>query len=749
MRRWSALYCAAAAAGCGGDPSTPLSSAPAAQIGCAIGERTGQDGACIAAGVAESGCAAGEAAAADGSCVAAGIGADACARGFVAEDRACKPVLPEGVCPSGTMAVPGDTQCREVGACSGGVWPELDGMSADQYVDGSFAGATSDGSMASPWKTIQAAIDAATSGATIAIAAGTYAEDVDIASKPVRLRGVCAAKVEIAGTTTALTISGSDAAEVADIALTSGQDGLFVSGSSDVVVERVWVHDAASRGINLQDTAGPASVEVRDSLVERTHQLGVFVAGSTLAMARSVVRDSEAASGVGGHAIHAQYRPETKRRSAIAIRDCVIERSREAGIMAYASDALVEATVVRDTSLSATSHSGNGIHALVDSSGERAIVTVVGSYVEGSHGIGIGALGSDLDVQTTTIVGTIPLEDGVSSGIAVLNDADGIGWLQVSSSVTEAAASGGVATTGTDADVRSVLVRNPHQTPDTIGVLAQTHPLRRPTVTLSGCELADASHRGLLVVGAEVNADGLLVHARGASTPSGGGALVVADTDGQRAMLRLSASRLDRLYAHALGSFGSDVEVEATSVSDIESTAEGVGGIGFAIAFGYPWAAPATLTLRHSTVERTRSAAVMVLGADVLVDNTLLREIRSRPDGGFGDGVAAVSFFGGAIPDAIVPFWPATVTIARSRVEAAQRCGVSAFAATVSVAETQLECNPIDLDGEPLLADDGEEIRYSFADQGANRCGCGLDSWECSVKSTGLTPPGAVGVDPQ
>src|SRR5262245_2607890 len=50
------------------------------------------------------------------TCVPAGDGAgiepEHCAPGFVAEDRSCRPILPEAPCASGTFAVPGETRCH-------------------------------------------------------------------------------------------------------------------------------------------------------------------------------------------------------------------------------------------------------------------------------------------------------------------------------------------------------------------------------------------------------------------------------------------------------------------------------------------------------------------------------------------------------------------------------------------------------------------------------------------------------------
>src|SRR5579859_5699714 len=143
-----------------------------------------------------SGCRPGELQASDGHCEPAGIPPDRCGKGFEPDgNRGCVADLPGAACPSGTMAVPGETMCREVAPCGAGAWGDIPVESNTQFVDASFTG-TSDGSMKAPWRTIQQGIDAAASGAIVALAAGSYAENVTFrgalgSGKPVRLWGKC------------------------------------------------------------------------------------------------------------------------------------------------------------------------------------------------------------------------------------------------------------------------------------------------------------------------------------------------------------------------------------------------------------------------------------------------------------------------------------------------------------------------------------------------------------------------------
>src|SRR5262245_27391833 len=185
------------ALGCKGETAEESTPPPAV---CLAGQWLRDDGTCIAAGLLfDMPCPPGEWQR-DGECIPAGVPPDGCAPGFVHDgDRGCEAILP-APCPPGLMAVPGETTCREVAPCAASTWGDIPTDPSTQYVDASYAGMDSDGTALKPWTTIQTAVDAAVTGATIAIAAGSYVGDVIVSGKSVRLWGVCPALVEIVGT---------------------------------------------------------------------------------------------------------------------------------------------------------------------------------------------------------------------------------------------------------------------------------------------------------------------------------------------------------------------------------------------------------------------------------------------------------------------------------------------------------------------------------------------------------------------
>src|SRR6185436_14341410 len=99
------------------------------------------------------------------------------------------------------------------------------------------------------------------------VAAGSYAEDVTIEGKPVRLWGRCPESVEIVGTGGEFSAvfvrdTGASTTEIHDLAVSGPAIGLVVSGAEGVVIDRVRVHDTGARAIDVEDTLGPTRVAI-------------------------------------------------------------------------------------------------------------------------------------------------------------------------------------------------------------------------------------------------------------------------------------------------------------------------------------------------------------------------------------------------------------------------------------------------------------------------------------------------------
>lgn len=299
-------------------------------------------------------CAEGQRAVLGGGCAAVGVPRDGCGAGFSHDGAgACTAVLPEARCADGTMAIPGETTCREVAPCGTGTWGDIPVDGQTVFVDGSFAGATSDGTRERPFRTVQAAVRAATTDATIAIAAGTYREQISPV-RPLKLWGRCPSMVTIEGVSDDPLVPAIDLerpAELHDLSVRGASTGIAVLYTGGrVLLDRVRVHDTGERGIRVEgSTTSPTEVVVQRSLFERNATTAIFSYGSTVSVSDSVIRDGRPHPTYGfGSGIIGTTDERKLTGSTITVERSVVERMVEAGVAIISSQATVRDTVVRD-----------------------------------------------------------------------------------------------------------------------------------------------------------------------------------------------------------------------------------------------------------------------------------------------------------------------------------------------------------------------------------------------------------------
>lgn len=473
----------------------------------------------------------------DGTCIRPGVPPGDCAPGFVHDGAyGCAPILPAEPCPPGLMAVPGETACRSVMACAPGKWGDIPVEASTVYVDASYAGGASDGNAQRPWTTIGAAVAAAAPGVLIAVAEGSYLEDVLISGKAVRLWGVCPDKAEIVGigaAVAALAITElASGSEVHGLGLRGSNElGLGMSGSQDVTVDRVWVHDTTGRGMGIEGTLGATSVRVSGSLVEASHSVGVFIMGAEATLDGTVVRailpgasDEAAGRGLGIQDCNALLGCAPAERARVAVRGSVVEQSQEFGLFVAGSDVTVDGTVVRGTLPRAFDQAfGRGINIQLncDAAGcdpaSRSNVTVRGSLVEWSHEVGLFVEGSDATVEATVVRATLPQasDQEAGRGINVQNCSAPAGCnpvarasANVSSSLVEWSHDVGLFVSASDAIVEATLVRNtlPRTADGLFGDGMAVFAIDAPaSAVVSGTLIEESARAGLSNFGAMVS----------------------------------------------------------------------------------------------------------------------------------------------------------------------------------------------------------------------------------------------------
>lgn len=703
---------------------------------------------------ADSGCAPGTLPRDDGSCRPAGIAADECGDGFAHDgEDACDPILPEVPCGKGTMAIPGETACREVAPCGLGTWGDIPVEADTQYVDGSYTGGDSDGSAAKPWTTVQSGVDAAAPGAIVAIAAGSYVEHVLVQGSPVRLWGKCPAEVELVGPVGSMfvvDVRSADGTEVHDLAATGGGVGIAFAGSEDALAERVWIHDTTDPGWMLQDYGGKTSAALRASLVESARGVGAYAVGASMTIEGSVLRATRSGPDKHfGRGIDVIDDPTSGRRSELTMRRSVVEQSRESGVSIYGSTALVEDSVVRDTQPSdADSSDGSGISVWFQlDTKERASLTLRRSVISHVYRGGISVQDSDLDVEATVVRDTKPDQSDQTGGIGILcvdatEVAAGQSRIGIRRSVVERAHLAGIGTAGVSAAVESVAVRDIEaRISDALGgrgMTLENNGLVAPPVPgrgeVRGCRVERTQEAGIMFVGITGILEGTLVQDV-EPRPDGlfgrGVSVEVDPPSGFASSVAFDRVRVERTHEFGVFVVGSQATVVDTVIRDTRMRpADQAYGVGLGIQMSFENGTAAQASLRTTTIEESHEIGIWVAGAVVDLEDVTVRDTKAIGDGSYGDGILVSTAFWNYATVAT------SVHATRSRVEGSARAGVSNFAADVSMGDSALSCNVIHIDGESF-----EGKTFVFTDRGGNTCGCDGEPVECAVLSASLSAP--------
>jgi len=788
---WAIAIHALACGGEGDDEVLPV----APPVECVAGEWRRDDGACIAAGLSpDMPCPPGEWER-DGECLPAGVPPDGCAEGFVHDgDRGCDPILPREPCAPGFIAIPGESTCREVALCAAGTWGDIPVENDTEYVDAGYAGMDSDGSAPKPWTTIQDAVDAAAPGAIVAIAAGSYLEDVAVSGKAVRLWGVCPALVEVQGTGAELAavqvLSGAANTEVHSLAIGGSVMGVFSSGSLDVLLERVWVHDNGERAIDFENDLGPTSLAIRDSLVEWNQEVGVFAndaevtvetsvvrntlpnaqglfghglsmattgAPATLLLRRSVVEQSREAGmllrglhatveasvvrgtltnaqGIGGRGVSAQVSSTTGVPTTLQLRTSVIAENHETGVFLSASEATVEATVVRDV-LPDAFLSGRGVSAQVGSTpATPSKLLLRTSLLDRCQETGVLVGGSEVTLEASAIRDTLPGLELISQGVTVLAIDNAPATLTMHASLVERSRQVGVLVVDAQATIDASVVRD--TSPTELGLFGRGIGVEDvvttalPSTLRLRNSLVEQNHEfGLFVGAAEATVETSVVRDTlpDAQGFFGRGVNAQAEEMGQPAKLLLRGVLVER--SHDMGVFvqGSEATVDASIVRDVQPNVRGAGGRGVSAEAHPITYGPSTLLFRASLMEQGNEFGVAVVGSQARIEASTIRDIAANALGKFGDGMIVVSERG-----------PATATITAIRIERSARAALSVHGGHATIAGSSLSCQAFDLDFEKYGT-----LAAKLEDLGGNLCGCPEAKEVCKAVSAGLEAPPA------
>ena len=208
-----------------------------------------------------------------------------CAVGTVPENGKCIAAGVPWLCPSGFQAAAGSAGTGPVcvpasGDCGVGPYGAAIGAQII-FVDQSYSGVSA-GTADKPYSTIEAALSAAPSGSTVAVAAGNYPENLVI-SKPVNLVGRCAALVTLTslGTAVALRVVAVKGVTLARFAVTGGGPGIQVEAGADAKCEQLWLHDVTGFGVSAAGV--DAQAEITSTVIDHVFSKVSDASGAAVA----------------------------------------------------------------------------------------------------------------------------------------------------------------------------------------------------------------------------------------------------------------------------------------------------------------------------------------------------------------------------------------------------------------------------------------------------------------------------------
>ncbi|MDF2697207.1 MAG: hypothetical protein K0S65_5590, partial [Labilithrix sp.] len=202
------------------------------------------------------------------------VGPGECPEGFSRDPSGfgCAPIMAKSACSGATRPRLGETSCVPVGDCAA-LFPPA---GATYFVDDSYTGGQLD---ATHFATIQAAVGAAPSGATIAIEEGSYTGTVTL-PRAMTLVGRCPAKVTLRGegaATPGLEVMKKVKATFHGLTVTDFEVGVSAGGGADVVADTLVVEANRRIGI-LGGDAGTRvlakGVVVRGTLPDASGRFG-------------------------------------------------------------------------------------------------------------------------------------------------------------------------------------------------------------------------------------------------------------------------------------------------------------------------------------------------------------------------------------------------------------------------------------------------------------------------------------------
>lgn len=686
------------------------------------------------------------------TCVSFGV--TGCGEGFVSDgDHGCAPVLPE--CGAGQIATPGACRAVGVATCGEGFVREEDGCRAivANDCDGATMAKLGDkgcvaigACAATRYPAIAGAIhvDGAYTGESDGSEARPYVQLADalavvsatrktiaLAEGAYELAVAIDKPVEMVGVCPEKVVieppKGVSAITInADVTLRSlavTREGLSISRGVTTLTS-AWIHDTNAAGVSV---AKGAKLVMTQSVVSRTNTVGVALDGASASIRGSEIRRTV------GSALRA--RPSLGTRSDLTVESSIFSDNSGEALFTRGSVVTVDSTLIRRSGVR-TAAEASGIYA--DSlAGIPPTLTVRKTVIERVAGTALGAYDGKATIEDTTIRDTSLSASG--PGIAMLLGVDPKTKRPIRATVARSLVSKtegvGVVIGGGVVDVSGSIIRD--------GRESGTAETGRALVVIKsrdGSIVPEFKAADLLV---ERHAGGGIVVSAGTATfdrmvvrdisPEvkkrfGYGFVIYVDAPSTPSAL-IRRSLIERTHDAGIISFGAQLDVEDTVVREIAQRDLGVFGHGIHISRDRS-GRTARGSIRRSVISNVFEVGIEVFQSSCVIEDSTIAGIRANAHSGiFGDGISVTA------ATADHPWQAADVSIKSTKVAGAARTAVSAFNARAVVASVLLRCNALDLSVESVV----EGHPTTLEDGGGNTCGCDAVA-TCHASQSNLAP---------
>jgi hypothetical protein len=190
---------------------------------------------------------------------------------------------------------------------------------------------------------------------------------------------------------------------------------------SNALVEGVLIRDTApatdlrfGRGINIEadeEQGGHSVVTIVSSVIERNHDIGLFLSASDLVMQATVVRDvyPRSENQEYGRGLQLQDHGTIPRRSTVTIEDSVVERCYDAAIVVGNSDLALSGGLIRQVQARASDGLfGDGLDAVrlmpqqvFDGGPPHANIEISRSHIDQAARAALSSFGAQVSIETT------------------------------------------------------------------------------------------------------------------------------------------------------------------------------------------------------------------------------------------------------------------------------------------------------------------------------------------------------------